>query len=445
MKSTMQDAQLTIGSVMKHGTTVHADSEVVTATADGTRSQTYAELGTRAAQLAHGAARARDRRRPAGRDLPVEQRRAPRGLPRGPVDGRGAPHAQHPALPRPARLHRQPRRGPGRHRRRLARRRCSPRSCRSSKTVTHVLVAGPDAAVGRPRLAARHRQGGRCSTRTCSPTQPEEFDWPEVDERDAAAMCYTSGTTGQPQGRRLQPPVGLAALAGGEHRQRRRPRLPRPGAADRADVPRQRLGTGLRRADDRRVAVHARPLAPGRAAGAGSSRRAGPPSRARCRPSGTTCSPTSTSTPRTYARLAPADPVRRLRRPRRAAEGARGAPRPRRPAGLGHDRDLAGRLRRPASRSASRATTEWTYRGSQGRLLCGVEGRIVGDDGSAQPWDGTAVGELEVRGPVGDRRLLQLRRPRGRREVPRRLAAHRRRRHPRRRSATSRSPTAPRT
>ena len=54
MKSTMQDAQLTIGSLMRHGTTVHADSEVVTATADGTRSRSYAELGRRAAQLAHG-------------------------------------------------------------------------------------------------------------------------------------------------------------------------------------------------------------------------------------------------------------------------------------------------------------------------------------------------------------------------------------------------------
>ena len=49
MRSTMQDAPLTIGSLMKHGTTVHADSEVVTATADGTRSQTYGELGRRAA------------------------------------------------------------------------------------------------------------------------------------------------------------------------------------------------------------------------------------------------------------------------------------------------------------------------------------------------------------------------------------------------------------
>jgi fatty-acyl-CoA synthase len=41
----------------------------------------------------------------------------------------------------------------------------------------------------------------------------------------------------------------------------------------------------------------------------------------------------------------------------------------------------------------------WHYRGSQGRLLPGVEGRIVGDAGSPLPTDGTAVGELEVRGP----------------------------------------------
>ncbi|SCG67064.1 fatty-acyl-CoA synthase [Micromonospora rifamycinica] len=30
--------------------------------------------------------------------------------------------------------------------------------------------------------------------------RPEHFDWPEVDERDAAALCYTSGTTGHPKG-----------------------------------------------------------------------------------------------------------------------------------------------------------------------------------------------------------------------------------------------------
>ncbi|WP_159298295.1 AMP-binding protein, partial [Raoultella terrigena] len=30
--------------------------------------------------------------------------------------------------------------------------------------------------------------------------QPDIFDWPEVNEDDAAAMCYTSGTTGNPKG-----------------------------------------------------------------------------------------------------------------------------------------------------------------------------------------------------------------------------------------------------
>ena len=30
--------------------------------------------------------------------------------------------------------------------------------------------------------------------------QPPTYDWPEVDERQAAAMCYTSGTTGNPKG-----------------------------------------------------------------------------------------------------------------------------------------------------------------------------------------------------------------------------------------------------
>ena len=30
--------------------------------------------------------------------------------------------------------------------------------------------------------------------------RPTSYDWPELDERQAAAMCYTSGTTGDPKG-----------------------------------------------------------------------------------------------------------------------------------------------------------------------------------------------------------------------------------------------------
>jgi fatty-acyl-CoA synthase len=41
----------------------------------------------------------------------------------------------------------------------------------------------------------------------------------------------------------------------------------------------------------------------------------------------------------------------------------------------------------------------WNYRTSQGRLFFAVEGRLAGDDGEVLASDGKAVGELEVRGP----------------------------------------------
>ena len=41
----------------------------------------------------------------------------------------------------------------------------------------------------------------------------------------------------------------------------------------------------------------------------------------------------------------------------------------------------------------------WVVRASQGRPMCGVQARIVDDEGAALPNDGVSVGELEVRGP----------------------------------------------
>jgi fatty-acyl-CoA synthase len=41
----------------------------------------------------------------------------------------------------------------------------------------------------------------------------------------------------------------------------------------------------------------------------------------------------------------------------------------------------------------------WAYRATQGQPVCGVEMRIVDDDGRVLPSDGNAVGEVEVRGP----------------------------------------------
>jgi fatty-acyl-CoA synthase len=45
------------------------------------------------------------------------------------------------------------------------------------------------------------------------------------------------------------------------------------------------------------------------------------------------------------------------------------------------------------------AGDEMAWRSKTGRMLPGVELRIVGDDGNELPWDGVAVGELEARGP----------------------------------------------
>src|SRR6202011_4389969 len=41
----------------------------------------------------------------------------------------------------------------------------------------------------------------------------------------------------------------------------------------------------------------------------------------------------------------------------------------------------------------------WAFRATQGQPVCGVEMRIVDDDGGVLPNDGEAVGEVEVRGP----------------------------------------------
>ena len=41
----------------------------------------------------------------------------------------------------------------------------------------------------------------------------------------------------------------------------------------------------------------------------------------------------------------------------------------------------------------------WAYRVRTGRITPGIEARVVDDAGEVLPWDGTAVGEIEVRGP----------------------------------------------
>lgn len=52
---------------------------------------------------------------------------------------------------------------------------------------------------------------------------------------------------------------------------------------------------------------------------------------------------------------------------------------------------------RPAASAAGEDA--WKLRATQGRFICGVEGRLVDGEGNVLPNDGESVGELQVRGP----------------------------------------------
>jgi fatty-acyl-CoA synthase len=60
------------------------------------------------------------------------------------------------------------------------------------KTVEHVIMVGdPAAGADLGTVLAYEELVG---------AEEPGYDWPRLDERDAAAMCYTSGTTGNPKG-----------------------------------------------------------------------------------------------------------------------------------------------------------------------------------------------------------------------------------------------------
>src|SRR3954454_12036016 len=192
MRSTMQDFPLTISSILRHGTEVHGDGEVVTATAEGSRSASYADLGRRAARLANGL-----------RSLGVsgDQRVAT-------FQWNNAEHLEaYLAVPSMgAVLHTLNIRlfpeqltyianhaedkvvivddslvGP------LA------RLLHTFGTVEHVVVAGPGAASA--DLDALRASGKQVHLYDDLLDAAEHtFAWPRLDELDAAAMCYTSGT-----------------------------------------------------------------------------------------------------------------------------------------------------------------------------------------------------------------------------------------------------------
>lgn len=194
MLSTMQDGSLSIRRILEHGTGPHGASEVITWTGGEPRRRSYAEIGRRSAQLANALRQlgvTGDERVATFMWNNAEHLEAYLAIP-----AMGAVlhtlnirlfteqlvyianHAEDHVVLVDATL--VP---------------LLQKAVPELKTVRHVVVVGGDpASISVPAGIEVHDYEELLSG------QPDTFDWPEVDERAAAAMCYTSGTTGNPKG-----------------------------------------------------------------------------------------------------------------------------------------------------------------------------------------------------------------------------------------------------
>src|SRR5579875_3100335 len=194
MYSTMQNFPLTITAILRHATGVHGARRVTTATGNGSRHCSYAELGRQAAQLAHTLRKF---------GITADQRV-------GTFMWNNAEHlAAYMAVPSMgAVLHTL-------NIRLFAEQIVFVANEAEDQVVlvdmslakllapvlsrldtVHTLIAvgegdtAPLAESGKTVLSYADVLAG----------EPTEFDWPDIDENSAAAMCYTSGTTGNPKG-----------------------------------------------------------------------------------------------------------------------------------------------------------------------------------------------------------------------------------------------------
>lgn len=196
MLSTMQDVPLLISRIVTHGARVHGTSQVTTWTGEGApQRRSYAEIGDRTAQLAHALRE----------DLGItgDDRVAT-------LMWNNAEHVEaYFAIPSMgAVLHTLNLRLPAEQlvfivnhaadRVIIANGSLLPLLAPllpQLPTVEHIVVSGPG---DRSLLSGTSAQVHEYEELLAG--KPTDYDWPELDERTAAAMCYTSGTTGDPKG-----------------------------------------------------------------------------------------------------------------------------------------------------------------------------------------------------------------------------------------------------
>jgi fatty-acyl-CoA synthase len=391
----MMDVPLTVTAIMRHGTTAYGSHEVVTFTGDGIRRQSYAVTGARVAQLAN-ALRALgvdgDQRVATLMWNNSEHLEAYLAIPSmgavlhtlnlrldPQVIGYIADHAGDDVVIVDATLvpllaqvlpH-----APG---------------------IRHIIVTGGGGGAFVP--PAELAESGRPvhSYEELLAAQPAAFDWPEVDERSAAAMCYTSGTTGRPKGvvysHRSMHLHSMAVCMGGvfglSEQDRVLPVVPMfhanawglPYAAVLAGADLIMPDRFLQPEPLVTLIEAERPTVAGavptiwngllqhiRAHG-------GDLSSLRLVPCGGSAVPHSLQ---------------------QAYEKELGV-RILQAWGMTETSPLGSVAHPPAGVTDEEA---WRYRDSAGRLMCQVEHRLVGEGGVILPCDGEAVGEIEVRGP----------------------------------------------
>ncbi len=193
IRSTMQDYPLTIRAIMRHGAQVYGTSECVTWTGAGTRRATYAQVAQNAGRLAAALAR-----------LGIKP-----GDPVATFCWNNTEHLEAyfgvPSMG--AVLHTLNIRLPGAQVAQIVNH-AADRIIIVDDTLIPLLskIAGElptvEAFIVNGSGDASALEGSVPVLRYHELLAAEDpgFGWPELDERDAALMCYTSGTTGDPKG-----------------------------------------------------------------------------------------------------------------------------------------------------------------------------------------------------------------------------------------------------